>query len=152
MYYLAPVSTLVFVVAVQVSLWALRRRVVPLLRKQEESAPVRQPFLVLRKLPVTIMVIVFYAYPILLRAALSFFACLRIDKPLSALRLDSVPEKSHCTPHRQVGILGKLDRSAMLCRVPLGLVVRLGPALRCLLVHHCPWSYGCGVVPLQGQG
>jgi hypothetical protein len=67
--YLAPVSTLVFVVAVQVSLWALRRWVVPLLRKQKESARVRQPFLVLRKLPVTIMVIVFYAYPILLRAS-----------------------------------------------------------------------------------
>jgi hypothetical protein len=91
-YFLAPVATLVLVMALRLLVWAVRRWLVPLLRKKQEGAGVQRPFLLLRTLPVTILVIVFYAYPILLRAALSFFACLRIDKPLSALQLDVVPE------------------------------------------------------------
>lgn len=35
----------------------------------------------LRKLPVTALIVAFYAYPSLLRASLSFFACLRVDAP-----------------------------------------------------------------------
>jgi hypothetical protein len=36
--------------------------------------------LVVRKLPVALLVVTFYAYPTLLRASLSFFACLQIDR------------------------------------------------------------------------
>lgn len=41
--------------------------------------------LLLRKLPVTVLALMYYAVPTLLRASLSFFACLAIDEPLAAL-------------------------------------------------------------------
>jgi hypothetical protein len=89
----------VVVVALQCFVWAVRRWVVPLFRKPQDSSFLpaaaagvsrptthpskKSPFLLLRKLPVTVLVLVYYAFPTLLRASLSFFACLRIDEPLA---------------------------------------------------------------------
>ena len=79
-YFLAPVLVLVAVVALQWLVWALGRWVVPLVWRPKEGRAQRPASLVLRKLPVTLLVLTFYAYPTLLRAALSFFACLVIDR------------------------------------------------------------------------
>jgi hypothetical protein len=79
-YFLAPMFVLLAVVALLWLFWALGRWVVPLVRRPKEGA-IRQPAQsVVRKLPVTLMVVAFYSYPTLLRASLSFFACLRIDR------------------------------------------------------------------------
>ena len=84
-YFLAPVFTFLAVLALQCLVWAVRCWVVPLIWKPKEGPSVPRPFLLRRKLPVTVLVLVFYAYPTLVRASFSFFACLAIDKPLSAL-------------------------------------------------------------------
>jgi hypothetical protein len=87
--FLAPVCTLIAVMLLDCLAWALKRWVLPLFRQPRESAgdiPPRRgqsACLLLRKLPVTVMVLLYYAFPTLLRAALSFFACLKIDEPLS---------------------------------------------------------------------
>ena len=54
--------------------------------KEGASRPV---LLVVRKLPVTLLVLAFYAYPTMLRASLSFFACLRIDRVQPEVQLPS---------------------------------------------------------------
>jgi hypothetical protein len=79
-YFFAPVLVLVAVVALQWLIWALGRWVAPLVWRPKEGAAQRPAMLVVRKLPVTLLVLTFYAYPTLLRAALSFFACLVIDR------------------------------------------------------------------------
>ena len=79
-YFLAPVVVLVAVVALLWLAWALRRWVVPLVWCPKEGATQQPAASVVRKLPVTLLVVGFYAYPTLLRASLSFFACLRIDR------------------------------------------------------------------------
>jgi hypothetical protein len=78
-YFLSPVFVLVGVLMVQWLTWALVRWVVPLVWRKEGAT--QQPAsLVLRKLPVTLLVLAYYANPTLARAAISFFACLRIDR------------------------------------------------------------------------
>jgi hypothetical protein len=87
-YFLAPVAALMAVLALQCLFWALQRLVrtcIQRCRQPKEMEGVHSPWLLLRKLPVTVLVLVFYAYPTLTRASLSFFACLKIDEPLTAL-------------------------------------------------------------------
>jgi hypothetical protein len=79
-YFLAPVVVLVAVVALLWLAWALGCWVVPLVWRPKEGAFQQPASSVTRKLPVTLLVVAFYAYPTLLRASLSFFACLRIDR------------------------------------------------------------------------
>jgi hypothetical protein len=93
--FLAPVCMLLVVVLLQWLSWVVVCKLVPLFRQPREGAgsiPPRRSqsqgagsWVLLRKLPVTVMVLVYYAFPTLLRAALSFFACLKVDEPLSAL-------------------------------------------------------------------
>jgi hypothetical protein len=84
-YFLAPVFTLVLVLALQWLAWAVQFWLVPLWKPRGVAGIAQGPLqLLLRKLPVTLLVLVYYAYPLLLRASLSFFACLSIDKPLGA--------------------------------------------------------------------
>jgi hypothetical protein len=79
-YFLAPVVVLLAVVALLWLAWALGRWVVPLVWRPKEGATQQLAVSVARKLPVTLLVVAFYAYPTLLRASLSFFACMRIDR------------------------------------------------------------------------
>jgi hypothetical protein len=79
-YFLAPVVVLFAVVALLWLPWALGRWVVPFVWRPKEGATQQPASSVARKLPVTLLVVAFYAYPTLLRAALSFFACLRIGR------------------------------------------------------------------------
>jgi len=73
LYFLAPVAVLITVLLLQGLWWSVRR----LLVRRGEDRPTVD--LLLRKVPVTILVLVFYAYPTLVKASLSFFACHRID-------------------------------------------------------------------------
>ena len=75
-YFLAPVVVLLAVVALLWLAWALGRWVVPLVWRPKEGSTPQPASSVTRKLPVTVLVVAFYAYPTLLRASLSFFACL----------------------------------------------------------------------------
>jgi len=79
-YFLAPVFVLLAVVALQWLAWAVRRWVVPLVWWPKKGDNPQPAVVVLSKLPVTLLVLTYYAYPSLLRASLSFFACLRIDR------------------------------------------------------------------------
>ena len=78
-YFIAPVLVFLAVLALQWLVWALMRWLVPLVWGPKEGATPR-PASVWRKLPVTMLVSAYYAYPTLIRAPLSFFACLRIDR------------------------------------------------------------------------
>jgi hypothetical protein len=82
---LAPVITWLLVLGVQCLSWAVRRWFVPLFWQSKEGDNVPHASEIVRKLPVIGMVLGFYSYPTLVRVALSFFACLDIDKLLSAL-------------------------------------------------------------------
>lgn len=73
LYFLAPVAVLIAVLLLQGLWWSVRR----LLVRRGQVRPTVD--LLLRKVPVTILVLVFYAYPTLVKASLSFFACHRID-------------------------------------------------------------------------
>lgn len=79
---LAPFVILVGVVVLQCCCWVVWHKVLyktwnkP--ARRGKGAPAT--FLVWRMLPVTALVLAYYAYPTLLRAALGFFACLRIDR------------------------------------------------------------------------
>jgi hypothetical protein len=75
---------LLVVLTVQRLTWALWRWVVPLVRQAKTGTTPQPALLVLRKLPVTLLVLAFYAYPTLLRASLGFFACVRIDRLVQA--------------------------------------------------------------------
>jgi hypothetical protein len=79
-YFLAVMFVLLAVVALQWLTWAVRRWVVPLVWRPKEGSTPQPALLVARKLPVTLMVVAFYAYPSLVQASLSFFACWRIDR------------------------------------------------------------------------
>jgi hypothetical protein len=98
-YFLAPVFTLLVVVVLQFCSRALQHWLLPFLRHPKNAflpavaagitrstytSGGQGPWLLLRKLPITVLVLVYYAFPTLLRASLSFFACLRIDQPLAA--------------------------------------------------------------------
>lgn len=83
-YLLAPLGVFVAVVLLQCLYWLLWEKLARslwcrLARKGVVNTP-PVPFLVWRKLPVTALVLAYYAYPTLLKAALGFFACLRIDR------------------------------------------------------------------------
>jgi len=86
-YFLAPVGVFLGVVALQLFTWAVRRWLVPLpcTRRRLRGLPShvvasgQGAWVVLRRLPVTALVVTYYPYPTLLRASLGFFACLHID-------------------------------------------------------------------------
>lgn len=80
-YFVAPVVGFALVLVVQCLKWALQRWVVPLVWRPKEGVSRPVLLVVVRKLPVTLLVLAFYAYSTLLGASLSFFACLRIDRP-----------------------------------------------------------------------
>jgi hypothetical protein len=90
-YFLAPLLVLVVVMALECMAWAVVRWVVQLVWQPKKSnmrqSATSPALLVLRKLPVTLLVVAFYAYPTLLRASLGFFACLRIDSIPPAVQL-----------------------------------------------------------------
>jgi hypothetical protein len=79
-YFIATLVVLSAVMLVQWLVWAVWRWVVPLVWNPKEGARAQPAMLVLRKVPVTLLVLAYYAFPTLLRAAFSFFACLRIDR------------------------------------------------------------------------
>jgi hypothetical protein len=89
--FLAPVFTFLAVCLLMFIAWAVRCWLVPLFRQPRQGAGGMQPkqgqspWVLLRKLPVTVLVLIYYAFPTLLRAALSFFACLKVDEALTAL-------------------------------------------------------------------
>ena len=88
-YFLAPVFVMLAVVALLWLWWAFGRWVVPLVWRPKENATVQPALSVVRKLPVTLLVCMFYAFPTLCRASLSFFACMRIDRLPPDVRLSS---------------------------------------------------------------
>jgi hypothetical protein len=79
-YFLAPVFVLLAVVALLWLSWAMGRWLLPLVWQPEKGADQQPAKLIMRKMPVALLVMTFYAYPTLLRASLSFFACLRINR------------------------------------------------------------------------
>jgi hypothetical protein len=88
-YFLAPVFLLLAVVALLWLFWALGRWLVPLVWRQKEGATQQPAISVVRKMPVALLVVIYYSYPTLLRASLSFFACLRIDRVPPEVQLPS---------------------------------------------------------------
>jgi hypothetical protein len=89
-YFVAPVVVFALVLVLQCLKWALQRWVVPLVRQWRPKEGASRPvLLVVRKLPVTLLVLAFCAYPTMLRASLSFFACLRIDRVQPEVQLPS---------------------------------------------------------------
>jgi hypothetical protein len=94
-FFLAPVGVLIGVLVLQCICWVVWNKMArPLWRKVAGKAAVATPapFLVWRMLPVTALVLAFYAYPTLLKGALGFFACLRIDRgPVQYWRVGDPP-------------------------------------------------------------
>jgi hypothetical protein len=88
-FFLAPVFVLLAVVALLWLLWALGRWLLPLVWRRKEDASQQPAMSVVRKMPVALLVVTFYSYPTLLRASLSFFACLRIDRVPPEVHLPS---------------------------------------------------------------
>jgi hypothetical protein len=124
-YILAPVLTLVLVLVLEWLTWAVRRWLMPLVRKPKEGGDVLRALLLVRKLPVTVMVLGFYSYPTLVRVAFSFFACLDIDKPLSAL--SDVPAGATAPLSHKWGYwVSAIDQ-------------------KCFSGYHLGWSLGLGV-------
>jgi len=83
-FFLAPVAIFLAVMVLQCLWWvmwvAVRRRCRRPGRHRSRVAAPDTSFLVVRKLPVTALVVAYFAYPTMLWGALGFFACLRIDK------------------------------------------------------------------------
>jgi len=77
-YFLAPFVVFLGVVVLQLTWWAAWRCVVHLFLP-EKAAASKDAFAVLRKLPLTALIVMYYAYPSLLRASIGFFACMHID-------------------------------------------------------------------------
>jgi hypothetical protein len=121
-YFLTPVFALAFVLALQWLSWAIQRWV---FCKPRGRAAAHSPLLLLRKLPVTVLVLVFYAYPALTRASLSFFACVGIDKPLSAF--DEVPEGAAAPLSHKWGYWASAITQ------------------QCFAGYHLGWSVGLGL-------
>ena len=78
--FVAAVVVLLAVLLLQWLTWALVQWVVPIVWRRKQGATQHPDLLVGRKLPVTLLVVAFYAFPTLSQASLSFFACLRIDQ------------------------------------------------------------------------
>jgi hypothetical protein len=122
-YFLAPVLVFVAVMALQWLVWAVVRWLVPLVwRPKEGTTP--QPASVWRKLPVTMLVSAYYAYPTLVRVPLSFFACLRIDR---------LSPEVYLAP----GATAPLNHT-------LGYWVS-SPDLACSAGYHKGWAFGLGL-------
>ena len=149
-YFLSPVFVLLGVLAVQWLAWALVRWVVPLVWRLKEGATQQPASSVARKLPVTLLVVAFYAYPTLLRASLSFFACLRIDRvpPEVQLPPGATPLS---TTQQATGSVTSTSR-AFLATIPAGRPAGGGIAFAfCLVVgYHCSYHHGLGAVPVPG--
>jgi hypothetical protein len=92
--FLAPVLVFLALVMLQLLLWAMRTAAAAVVRSSTtadcdsqfcmQAEAVAKPLQLreyLRKLPLAALMVAYYAYPTLLRASLSFFACLRIDAP-----------------------------------------------------------------------
>jgi hypothetical protein len=122
-YILLIVFTFVVVLALQCLVQAVRRWVLPHLCKPKGPA-VQHPSM-LRKLPVTAMVLGYYSYPTLARVAFSFFACLEIDKPLSALADVPVGATAPLS-HRWGYWVSAIDQ-------------------QCFAGYHLRWSLGLGL-------
>jgi len=87
MHFLSPVVVFVGVAVLQCLWWGVQRCVMRggcCIRSAPRRLSRTQDFHVARMLPVTALVVMFFAYPTLLRASLGFFACLRIDRGLAA--------------------------------------------------------------------
>jgi hypothetical protein len=124
-YILAPVVTLVMVLALEWLTWAVRRWLLPMAWQPKQGDVVRHTSQLVRKLPVTVMVLGYYSYPTLARVAFSFFACLDIDKPLSAL--SDVPVGATAPlSHRWGYWVSSIDQ-------------------KCFAGYHLGWSLGLGV-------
>jgi len=81
-YFVAPVVVLAAVVLLDVLWWAAWQAAKVIWPSSHTSRGTPTPELLLvRKLPVMVLVVIFFAYPSLLRASASFFACLLIDRP-----------------------------------------------------------------------
>jgi hypothetical protein len=123
-YILAPVVTLLLVLALEWLTWAVRRWLLPMVRQPKEGDDVPRTSSLVRKLPVTGMVLGYYSYPTLARVAFSFFACLDIDKPLSAL--SDVPVGATAPlSHRWGYWVSSIDQ-------------------KCFAGYHLRWSLGLG--------
>jgi hypothetical protein len=70
-------------------------------RRRPAAAAAAAPLLVVQMLPVTALVVAFFAYPSLLRASFTMFACLPIDTPLGADRDASIPAAAKFLDHPQ---------------------------------------------------
>jgi hypothetical protein len=124
-YILAPVVTFLLVLALEWLVWAVGRWFLPLICQPKEGDNVPRTSLLVRKLPVTAMVLGYYSYPTLARVAFSFFACLRIDKPLSAL--SDVPTGATAPlSHRWGYWVSSIDQE-------------------CFAGYHLNWSLGLGL-------
>lgn len=77
-YFLAPFVVFLGVVVLQVMWWAAWRCVVCLFAPGKGAAS-KDAFAVVQKLPLTALIVMYYAYPSLLRASIGFFACMHID-------------------------------------------------------------------------
>lgn len=69
-------------------------------RRRPRTAPAAAP-LVVRMLPVTALVVAFFAYPSLLRASFAMFACLPVDVPRDPSLDPSIPANATFLDHRQ---------------------------------------------------
>jgi hypothetical protein len=123
-YLLAPVVTFLLVVALEWLVRAVRHWLLPLLWQPRESdVPCTTPLV--RKLPVTGLVLRYYSYPTLACVAFSFFACLDIDKPLSALH--EVPAGATAPLSHKWGYwVSSIDQE-------------------CFASYHLGWSLGLGL-------
>jgi hypothetical protein len=101
-YFLDPVFVLAAVVALQWLAWALWRWVVPRVWRPKMGAAQQPVASVLRKLPVTLLVVAFYAYPTLCMVSLSFFACCALIEALLKCNWRQVPQLS-LTTHLATG-------------------------------------------------
>jgi hypothetical protein len=123
-YFLAPVFALLAVVSLLWLFWALGRWVAPLLWQPKEDARQQPATSIVRKLSVASLVVTFYAYPTLLRASLSFFACLCIDR---------VPPEVQLPP----GATARLNHTA-------GYLVS-DISQECFAGYHKGWALGLGL-------
>jgi hypothetical protein len=149
-YLLAPLFVWLAVMVLQWLAWAVVRWVVPMVWRPKEGASQQPALLVVRKLPVTLLVLAFYAYPTLLRVSLGFFACLSIDRLPPDVPQLPPGATAPLEPHTR--LLGERYPASMLFWIPQRLGSRLGSALHFAVVHCCPCCHGLRAVSVPGQG
>lgn len=148
-YFLAPVFTLTAVVMLQCLVWVLRHwlRLTSTVQPQKDAGTatpgVQRPSLLLwRKLPVTVLVLVYYAYPTLLRASLSFFACLSIDEPLS---VDAPKGATAPLSHRWGYWVSSIEQECHVqCGTECHLPIKGSAARKCMLTPSPSQERQCG--------